>query len=220
MPWKPYDLPEGEEPTVRPMAWTYTATTLAIWKTSGDNCDACQKLQNRVYPFAYWRATIMPGFHDHCDCRLVAAPAGAFESPHDLWGTDPIWWDPSLDVFTFLSNLFTKYIKWLQTRGQGDKYSGFDNLYPVFMSESGITTAQGTMNYGTKGLSPIFNMFREWLGLGEDKFIAKYKIRVNGFAFVSGGSGIIWRKLRDPEVCLPWENYPTAPTGEDYPDWY
>ena len=221
MPVPPYKWPEKDPGEVTAIPYAVNAKRLYVWKTYGSNCDACNKLANRCYPWAYWQATVTPGFHDGCDCRLVQAPDGVFESPHDLWGTEPIWWDPTLDPWVFLTQLFDRYLKFLQRQGQGDRYSGFDNLFPVFMSESGFTTAGGTIGMGSKTkISPLFDLFKEWLGLGKDKFHAKYKIRVQGMAGVGAFSSLFQRKLRDPEVCLPWEGVPSAPIDSPYPDWY
>jgi hypothetical protein len=221
MPWKPYDWPANDPWSIIPMPWVPKASSLCIWKTKGPNCPACDKLANRVYPLAYWQATVMPGFHEHCDCSLVSAPGGAFASPHDLWGTDPFWWDPSENVVEFLSKLFTRYVQWLANRGKGDIYSGFDNLYPVFMSESGTTTAGGTLQWGRTNFSPLFELFKEWLGLGDEKFTTKYKIRIYGLASVSFGSRSIFEPLAKPQACMPWESYPTEPQYDDpYPEWY
>jgi len=222
MPWNPYKYPDKPSNPFTPMAWTLQAKTLMIWKTKGDNCPACEKLKNRAYPFGYWLATIMPGFHEHCDCSLVPAASWVLESPHDLWGTEPFWWDPTQNVFEFVNNLLNRYWQWLQNRGKGDKYSGFDNLFPVFLSESGITTAGGTMM--SKGINSSFmNMIRRWLGLSEDKLTSNYKIRVFGISGVVGTISTFMHPSSNPEVCLPWESYPTQPEPEHedpYPYWY
>lgn len=221
MPFNPNAWPEKDPGEVAAISYANNAKQLYVWKTNGENCPACNKLANRCYPWAYWQATIQPGFHDNCDCRLVPAGPGVFESPHDLWGTEPLWWDPTLDPWQFLVNLFDRYLKFLQRQGQGDKYSGFDNLFPVFMSETGFTTAPGTLGMGNKNtISPLFDLFKEWLGLGKDKFNARYRIRINGYAGIGSFQSSIWRKLRDPGIYLPSEGVPSEPYDSPYPDWY
>lgn len=208
-PWKWPDKPPGK---VTALPYAINAKRLYVWTVHGEyNCPACQRLANRCYPWAYWMATIQPGFHDNCDCSLSPAGTYVYESPHDLWGTEPLWWDPTIDPWTFLVQLFDRYIKFLKRQGEGDKYSGFDNLFPVFISESGFTTAAGTLGMSNKGVSPLFNLFKEWLGLGNDKFNARYKIRLNGYGGIGAPSSLAQRKLDDPEVAMPWEGVPSKP---------
>jgi hypothetical protein len=147
MPWNPFADPDDYIPVLglTPMPWVIHSTNLATWTTKGPNCDACSALAGRSYPLAYWQATIMPGWHHNCDCRLSLAKSWVRESPHDLWGTEPYWWNPLQNPFAYIVGLFDRYLKYFATRTEGDRYSGFDVLEPVFQSNSGITYPSWTM---------------------------------------------------------------------------
>ena len=181
MPWKPFDWPVDDPPfTFRPLPFVYHVMDMATWTTKGMNCPACNVLKGRTYPLGYWMQTIMPGWHDHCNCSLKLAQVGVLESPHDLWGTEPIWWNPQLTPGEYLANLFQRFLFNFNNREDADFYSGFDNLYPRFMSDSGFTTAGGT--------------------------ILGYKIRIQGFVEVAASYvGLLNGNKQIPQACLPWE---------------
>jgi hypothetical protein len=187
LPWRPFDWPDDEtEPgDFTPMPWTPHTIDLATWVTKGTNCPACNVLKGRTYPFGYWIATVMPGWHKGCDCRLVRSKSGVRESPHDLWGTEPLWWNPTLTLGQYLSQMLQRFLDYFNGRAEwwkldGDAYSGFDNLYPLFMSQNGITSAQWT--------------------------IMDYKIRVQGFVSANASySSLLDTNKVVSNVCLPWE---------------
>jgi len=187
MGWKPPQWPDEQPPGFwTPEPWVPHAHDLCIWKTKGHNCPACQMLSGRIYPLAYWQATVMPGWHEHCDCRLAAAPEYALESPHDLWGTDPFWWDPTQTLWQFLATLYGRYVDWLSTLGERNPYSGFDNLFPLLMSKSGFTTAGQTL--------------------------MSYIIRVQGVAGIVGNyNALLTFNQQSPASYLPWEGINPTP---------
>ncbi len=42
------------------------------WKTcGGENCSLCERLNGVRQVMEFWKASLMPGFHKGCDCRLV-----------------------------------------------------------------------------------------------------------------------------------------------------
>ncbi len=46
--------------------------TLYEWETrGGDNCPLCERLNGIRQTMEFWKASLMPGFHKGCDCRLV-----------------------------------------------------------------------------------------------------------------------------------------------------
>ena len=146
MPWSPYAWPEDDPLfSLDPVPWVAHAKDLATWVTKGPNCDACQAFSGRTYPLAYWQATVMPGWHHKCDCRLSLAKAGVLESPHNLWGTEPYWWNPQQTPLEYIVSLLGRFLNFFSNRGKGDQYSGFDNLNPLFQSNTGFTNAGWTL---------------------------------------------------------------------------
>jgi hypothetical protein len=187
IPWHPYDWPDNDVPVggFTAMPGARHVKTMATWVTKGNNCPACNVLKGRTYPLGYWQATVMPGFHEHCDCRLVLAQVGVEESPHDLWGSDPYWWDNSMSPGEYMISMLNRFLAFFNGRQEwwkldGDLYSGFDNLYPIFMSKSGWTNAPWTL--------------------------MDYKIRVFGYASVNASyKSLLDTNKRVTDVCLPWE---------------
>ena len=197
MPWKPYDDPDDEIPVggFTPMPWVPHSKDLATWVTKGENCPACEVLSGRSYPLAYWQATVMPGWHDHCNCRLSVTKSIVLESPHDLWGTEPYWWDPTQTPLQYLTDTLKRFLNYFSNTGKGDQYSGFDVLDPVFKSQSGFTNAGWTLlNY-------------------------TIKLKAYGYAGIVGDSNALLnineKKLK---AKLPWEAATTTKTPK--PWWY
>jgi hypothetical protein len=183
MPWKPYDWPDDKPPgTFTSQPWVPKSISLVKWSTKGPNCPACNTLKGRIYPLAYWQATVMPGWHDHCDCRLVYAGTAAIESPHDLWGTEPYWWNPLQSPFEYIAELFKRFSDYFSNRMEGDAYSGFDVLHPVFQSQSGFTTAGWTL--------------------------LNYSINITSLNGIVGNTqALLTINQQNLSTCLPWESY-------------
>lgn len=187
IPWHPYDWPNDTVPVggFTPMPWVPHSHDLATWITKGTNCPACNVLKGRTYPLAYWQATVMPGFHNHCDCRLALAKVGVLESPHDLYGSEPFWWDPTQTLGDYLVNMLNRFLAFFNGRQEwwkldGDAYSGFDNLYPIFLSTNQITSGPWTM------MNP--------------------KVRIQGFATANASyKSLLTTNIIPMDSCLPWE---------------
>ncbi len=208
MPWKPYDEPDDTVPVggVTPMPWVHHSNDLAVWVTKGPNCPACQALSGRSYPLAYWQATIMPGWHKNCNCRLSLAKSWIRESPHDLWGTEPYWWNPTQTPLQYILDLFGRFFNYFSTLQKGDQYSGFDVLDPVFQSNTGFTTAGWTLldytiklkAYGVAGI--VRPKAYGYAGIVGDN---KALLSINRVALFAK---LPWEAATTTQTAIAWQN--------------
>jgi hypothetical protein len=59
------------------------------WCTRGENCRICNAMAGRVYTYDHWiSASILPGFHRHCNCYLKQVSFDIPESDKDIFGSD------------------------------------------------------------------------------------------------------------------------------------
>lgn len=60
-----------------------------MWMTRGQNCRICDAMAGRVYTYDTWiSASLVPGFHLHCNCYLKQVGDDIPESDKDIFGSD------------------------------------------------------------------------------------------------------------------------------------
>ena len=221
MPWKPYDDPDDEIPVggLTPMPWVPHSKDLATWVTKGPNCPACEVLSGRSYPLAYWQATVMPGWHDNCDCRLSVTKVNVLESPHDLWGTEPYWWDPTQTPLQYLADTLKRFINYFSNTGKGDQYSGFDVLDPVFKSKNWFTTAGWTLKPKGTNNFPLLSLFYQWTKNYTFSIYPTHNLQLWGYTGIIGSPRALLNSNKKVlKAKLPWEAATTTKTPK--PWWY
>jgi hypothetical protein len=244
-PWHPYDWPDDTLPlggfTAEP--YVFHALDLATWVTKGDNCPKCNTLSGRTYSLAYWQATVMPGWHNHCDCKLVLSKRGVRESPHNLWGTEPYWWNPQMSIGDYLVQTLNRFLNFFNGRQDllkmnGDAYSGFDNLNPIIKSNSAYTSAPWTMMPETTPADwfPFVKVYNDFCQIANNKLWLFSFIGIcgNPAALLNQGIQNPFAKLpnetsnqalpnpknpKNPIILTPSPEY-TPPEEDPYPYWY
>ena len=164
------------------------------WQTVGFNCPICQIMSNRVYTWEYWRNTVQPGFHEGCDCQLVAVKDQSTpESARNLWSVDQVIFNPN--------SVTVK--EWLQTF--------FANLNLIQKNAVGYSNAFyecGDVQKGYRSLDGILTS-RWLLNFGIPDFIVQHA-RVNFFTLmgtVAGNIANLSMPILTPGAELPWEVY-------------
>ena len=84
--WDPFDLSDGFFLSENPNNIDYESKYQ--WVTSGWSCPVCQVMSGRIYPMSFWMATVTPGFHPHCDYKLLKVDDRYPESDRDLFGVE------------------------------------------------------------------------------------------------------------------------------------
>jgi hypothetical protein len=227
VPWTPYAWPDDTTDVgdFTPMPWVSHSRDMATWVTKGPNCPVCNTMSGRTYPLAYWLATIQPGWHDHCDCRLVKSKSGVLESPHDLYGTEPIWWDPTMTLGQYLTGLLDKFLGFFNGRMDlmkldGDAYSGFDNQNPILKSNNWYTSPAWTILSQQKIDTnfPLFSLIYEW-ATSDNYATPNLKINLFGMTGISGNVKAALLNLNPHYAKLPSETSNKALPNPKLPDY-
>ena len=164
------------------------------WQTVGFNCPICQIMSNRVYAWEYWRNTVLPGFHEGCDCHLVEVKDQSTpESDKNLWSIDQVvfnqntattkqWWEALITNLNLIQKNAIRYSNAFYELG--DVQKGYRSL-------DGIFTSRWLLNFGIPD------------------FIVQHA-RVNFFTLmgtVAGNIANLSMPILKPKADLPWEVY-------------
>ena len=129
------------------------------WCTRGENCRICDAMAGRVYTYDTWiAASVLPGFHRHCNCYLKRVDDDTPESDKDIFGSDI---DTMLENNYFLSlNINPNWQPYnLYLAGAVDKA-----MSEGFSLREAVSSALGYDLGGVFTSSPqkIWNQFSQW----------------------------------------------------------
>jgi hypothetical protein len=129
------------------------------WMTRGENCRICDAMAGRVYTYDTWiAASVLPGFHLHCNCYLQLVGDEVPESDKDIFGSDI---QTMLDNQYFLSlNLNPNWQPYnLYLAGAVDKAMG-----EGLSLREAVSSALGYSLEGVFKSAPqkIWNQFSQW----------------------------------------------------------
>jgi hypothetical protein len=163
------------------------------WKTRGENCPICNSLAGRVYTYDTWiSASVLPGFHLHCNCYLEQVSAGTPESSLDIFGTD---------LRSLLDNKYFLGINWFNNDWiPYNQY--FATRLTNLVQQTGMTLGEAMKSLNDsdreglffKAKAPLLDQFFQW----------RVFRTLNIF---EGADEVVSRSLT-PDVSVPTVRYP------------
>ena len=207
---------------VRSLPGAVNMTDKFQWITTGWNCPVCNVMSNRVYEYAYWASTVLPGFHPHCDCKLKKVDNSTQESNRDLYGVDVITFHldhrwPSTYNFNQIQQLADEYMKlYMEKYGDGvyrDGQTGklesvfrdIINFYRIAYADErnkGQTTTTAISLFTGKLVMRLFQYPGSMVQSPNFSFFT-----LAGSFAVNMANLLKENKLRLPRAYTPWEIY-------------
>lgn len=132
-----------------------------MWMTRGENCKICDAMAGRVYTYDTWiAASILPGFHLHCNCYLKKVAETVPVSDMDIFGSDI---DIMLDNHYFLGlNISPDWVPYnrYMTRNIVSVAKETGMSISEIMKSYSTLTKEGGVFY--KSLIKTWNQFFQW----------------------------------------------------------